>query len=247
MRALLTVGLIITGSAAPLCAEDHAAKFTKRSFIEIENSASALNLNHDFTIEVWTKWSDSDRVEVIAGDEVWPGMAPDISVAENRGWTLRKWRVEDQDVIDFTVGIDQGTAGWFTLKEALAKKSANWVHIAVCRRNDSLMLFANGKRLATAGIKGRTLFKSPTPMYLGVRKNAHENRNFYGYIRGFRVSSKARYSSSFSVAKSFDLSTDDDTLVLFNFDRVGDNKVFDDSGHDRHGAFEGVELLTLKK
>ena len=84
-------------------------------------------------------------------------------------------------------------------------------------------------------------------MYLGVRKSAHENRTFYGQIRGFRVSKKARYASNFSVPKTFRLKNDDDTVVLLNFDKVAEKKVFDESGHEHHGKLEGAELVRYGK
>jgi hypothetical protein len=41
-------------------------------------------------------------------------MSADVNVAENRGWTLRKARADGHDTIEFNVGVDQGTDGWFS-------------------------------------------------------------------------------------------------------------------------------------
>jgi HEAT repeat protein len=226
---------------------DFEARFTKTSFVEVEKSAGELNLNDDFTIELWARWSESDRHEVIAGDEAWPSMSAEVKVSENRGWTLRKARAAGHDTIEFNVGIDQGPDGWFSLKAQLPERSQDWTHIAVCRRSDSLLMFADAKRLVMASVAGKTLMKSPSPLYIGVRRHAFHNRNFYGYIRGFRVSTLARYTQNFPPLKSFKFDNDDATMVLFNFDKTSETHVFDTSGHDRHGLLDGVDLVPLKE
>src|SRR6185436_8099481 len=106
---------------------------------------------------------------------------------------------------------------------------------------------ADGKRLAIANVKGKTLLKSPTPVYLGVRKHAFGDRNFYGHIRGFRVSTRARYVQNFAASKSVKFKKDDDTAILLNFDESSEKQILDSSGHNRHGTLEGVELVPLKK
>jgi benzoate 1,2-dioxygenase small subunit len=45
------------------------------------------------------------------------------------------------------------------------------------------------------------------------RRHAFRDRAFFGYIRGFRVSTRARYTQNFPASKTFKFKNDDDTLV----------------------------------
>jgi hypothetical protein len=44
--------------------EAHAAKFTGQSYVEIRNSTGAVNLNADFTIELWARWPAGKQIGI---------------------------------------------------------------------------------------------------------------------------------------------------------------------------------------
>ena len=166
----------------------HAAQFTGRSYIEIQNSAGALDLDKNFTIEMSAKWHRPDATDVLAGDEAWPSMSNEVPVVGEHGWTLRKHRVDNQNIIDFTVGSDQS---WLSLTAPIPANSYARFHVAICRHDDDLTMFLNGRRVGDLSVAGKKLLNSPSPMYLGVRKHAWANRTFEGQIRGFHASAAA--------------------------------------------------------
>ena len=242
MRYLIVVAIGLTSVKSLVAAEQYAARFTGRSSVEVQDSAGVLDLNSDFTIEICAKWRISELLECIAGDEAWPEMSNEVKVAENCGWTLRKYRVKHRDMLEFTVGTE---GGWLNLQWPLPKLQDKWMHIAVCRHDNLLTLLVDGKRQASANLKGKRLIKSPTSLYLGVRPHAHHNRKFDGFVRAFRISNTARYSASYTPSESF--VSDDATLVLFNFSEDSDKSIPDQSGHNRNGVLDKVELVPLTK
>ena len=66
-------------------ADGLSAQFAGRSYIEIQKSAGALDLDHDFTIEMWAKWQRPDAWDVFAGDEAWPSMSSEVPVVGGAG------------------------------------------------------------------------------------------------------------------------------------------------------------------
>jgi len=218
-----------------------AAQFTGRSYIEIEKSVGALDLDHDFTIEMWAKWQRPDAWDVFAGDEAWPSMSSEVPVVGERGWTLRKQRVDNARIVDFTVGSD---SSWLGMTAPLPANSYAWFHIAVCRNANDVMMFLNGRRVANLSVAGKKLLNSPSPMYLGVRKYAHVDRFFEGQIRGFHASTAAKYTANFNPPVK--LTKDDKTLVLFNFAGASGRTVVDESGNHRNGVLEGAKLVPSR-
>jgi len=218
-----------------------AAQFTGRSYIEIEKSAGALDLDHDFTIEMWAKWQRPDAVDVLAGDEAWASMSSEVPVVGERGWTLRKRHADNGPIVDFTVGSE---SSWLGMTAPLPANSYAWFHIAACRNANDVMMFLNGRRVANLSVAGKKLLNSPSPMYLGVRKYAHVDRIFEGQIRGFHASATAKYTANFNPPVK--LTKDDKTLVLFNFAEASGRTVIDESGSHRNGVLEGAKLVPSR-
>jgi len=222
-----------------------AAKFADKDFVEIQNSAGLLKLNSDFTIEVWCRWNERQPYASLAADELWPKMSPQsLAVDHDCGWILRREAREIKPVLQFTVGTSMGE--WLFLNAALPKRRpaaglSPWQHVAVCRSADSLGMFLNGKLVATDSISGIELVASPTPLYVGTRRDAHGNSRFDGLMRAFRVSQTCRYEKGFEPATFW--AADEETLVLYNFSLDDDGMVVDHSGLEHHGVVSGVELV----
>jgi hypothetical protein len=242
MRYLVAVVTCLMSVNSLVAAEQYAAHFTGKSCIEIRDSAGMLDLNSDFTIEVCAKWRASELLECIAGDEAWTEMSPEVKVAEECGWTLRKVRSKGRDVLEFNVGTDHG---WLGLQSRVPKQQETWTHIAICRRENMLVLYVDGKRQTSAYVKGKRLIKSPTSLFLGVRHHAHADRKFDGFVRNLRVSSVARYTTSYTPSESF--TSDDDTLVLYDFAEDSKDSIQDQSSHNRNGVLNQVELVPLTR
>jgi hypothetical protein len=106
-------------------------------------------------------------------------------------------------------------------------------------------VFWNGTRAAKGPVNGLEFIAAPTPLYLGVRKGAHENRRFGGDLRAFRISSKARYASDFKPPET--LETDDATLVLFDTTKPHGDDLPDLSGKGHTGQLVGARWLDPKE
>lgn len=222
----------------------YVARFSKRTHIEIQESTRLLDLNDDFTIEVWVKWIYPGRFECIAGDEAWPEMSPRIKVDSPCGWILRKRLKDKQEVLEFNVGAEG--KNWLNVGGLLPKSAIPgiWQHVAVCRRGTIITLYLNGRRLAAKSVRNLTLLTSPTPIFLGVREDAHPDRQFEGFVRQFHIANHARYLQSFKPDSEFK-ADGDHSLVLFTFDSPEDNLITDSSGKGHHGYAWGIDIIPL--
>lgn len=200
-----------------------------------------LDLSKDFTIEMWVRWQSSNRPEYFAGDEAWPKMSPEVDTIYKSGWVLRKIPGRrNSDMLNFTFGTIEG--GWVDLSYRFVRSGGS-VHLAVCRRDDKISLYANGKRLVSKSIEGMTLVASPTGIFLGGTKFGSEKRRLMGDIAVFRISDEARYRITYK--PKLHLDNDEHTLVLYDFlKQTATGKAEDLSGHSRHGKLDRVTLLT---
>ncbi|MEK6262942.1 MAG: protein kinase, partial [Planctomycetota bacterium] len=90
-----------------------------------------------------------------------------------------------------------------------------------------------GKRNCTAR-KG--LMWEMRELHLGCMAN--QTQFFRGQIDQLRLSKIARYNNNFTVASK--LTSDDSTLVLYNFDEADGDVLNDSSGHGHHGKIVGA-------
>src|SRR5262249_28725373 len=145
------------------------------------------------------------------------------------GWVIRATKVKDADkqAIEFTVAASaRKKQDWLSLVTAYERvEPKQWQHIAVCRTVSDLRIFWNGKPAARRALSGIELHSAPSNVFLGVRKDAFEDREFVGDIRAFRMSSKARYSGKFTPEVPSE--TDDSTLALLNMGKTEDKLVPD--------------------
>lgn len=228
--------------SASVMRESYAARFTDQAHVEIQNSEGLLNLNRDFTIEVWARWPADSQSEYLAGDEAWPQYPKDISVTRTRGWVLRYRVFEGKPVLDFTVAIDDSREWLSTM--APVQVDQQWHHVAACRTKDTIVLYLDGEPIAQSKVDA-ALVSSPTPVYLGCRKQCFADRRFTGDIGRFRISNSARYSEPFMPQGNW--TSDERTLIHFDFRSPAKGRTIrDTSGNDLAGVFSpGVSLERL--
>jgi hypothetical protein len=222
-------------------------QFLGNSFVEIEDSQGLIDLNKDFTIEMWVSWQPTGRNEYFAGDEAWPGMSNQIHVQGNCGWVLRKLAREKYEVLDFTFGCKE--MGWVNVKGQY-QKTTPAVHLVVSRFKDVIAVIANGQIVAQQNVRGLTILPAPTATYLGPRKYGHE-RTFNGTIGFFRLSNIAHYRKTPFRPKLIE-EPDKNDLVFYNFREIKNGSLIDltqDSGTGvtrpaHHGLSHNVKFTS---
>ena len=229
--------------SAPERREPYAARFSEQDYVEVRNSAGMLNLNRDFTIELWARWPANSKAEFLAGDEAWPEMSKQLVIDAECGWVIRYGDFFGKPSLDFNVGV-KDRRKWLSTN-APVRLSDHWHHVAACRRDGIISLYLDGVPIAETSVDGVTLVPSPTLTYLGCRKNCHVDRKFNGEIAKFRMSSMARYRDAFKPEKEWE--DDDQTLVLFNVEKpVRPGFLEDASGNNRMGVLSpGVNLIPI--
>lgn len=209
----------------------YLGQFLGDSYIEIEGSQGLLDLNRDFTIEMWVGWQPTGRNEYFAGDEAWPGMSDQIKVQGNCGWVLRKLAREKYEVLDFTFGCKE--KGWVNVKGQY-QKTTEAVHLVVSRYRDVVALIANGQIVAQQNVRGLTILPAPTPIYLGPRKHGHR-RTLNGTIGFFRMANVAHYRKVPFRPKLIE-EPDKNDLVFYSFREIDDGKLIDRTAESRDGV-----------
>ena len=216
-----------------------AVQFNGQRGIRLSETTNFLDLNKDFTIEMWVHIPfDKNNPLYLAGDEAWPNMHPNVKVPRPCGWVLRTRPDLGMGVaLDFTIAAelpDNTDSEWIGARGQPEPERQGFQHVAVCRTEDHILLFWAGRRYAALDCKGRRFVPSPTDCFLGPRDNGFFNRMFTGQISDFRISSKARYLEDFTPADRFEL--DADTLLLSDFS-VGAGARLPDRANKHHGLF----------
>lgn len=224
--------------------DSYHGRFVERSYVEIPDSKDLVELNSDFTVELWADWNASDHSDdaQIAGNDSWKGMSPEINAAGPAGWGLKQVRNEDgKPLLVFSMGESSADDGsWCVLEGPVWMDGAGPSHLAVSRRMNKLSMFLNGKRVAERDVEGLSFGGSPRNVFLGVGQFAQEKLRFRGYIHNFRISDSARYSDEFTPRHGW--ARDKHTLVCYDFRPEGYRSIKDLSGNDRHGELNGVVL-----
>lgn len=255
--AVATSGLLAASQSGVATDEGKALppkpflRFTGRDRVEIKNSKYLLKLEGDFTIEAWVRWSPYEPGMIyFAGDEVWKGMNDAVDVDRAGGWALRTSTLEAGELrkIDFTIdALVNRKDEWKSVVTAGRRciDATGWHHLAVSKTAQELLVFWNGTRAAKSPVSGAEFVASPTPLYLGVRKDAHEDRHAGFDLRAFRLSSKARYASDFKPPET--LETDDATLALFDATKPHGDELADLSGKGHTGQLTGARWVDPKE
>src|SRR5437588_7599887 len=209
-RLLKIAGAFLAAALCTVAAPGHAVcqsgstkalAFEKRDYVEIEGTKN-FNLSAAFTVEMWVTWSIRERDrQYLFGDEAWPGMSEKIPVKQESGCALRTTPLSHRlRAVELVLG---STNGWLVVTGKEVPELGGWHHIAVSKSPQMLRLFRDGKLDAEKTCTGVTFNSSPTNLFLGVRQYGWKDRSFQGGIRMFRISSSARYETSFKPQRTF--------------------------------------------
>jgi hypothetical protein len=209
-------------------------RFRNKAYVELADSDGLLDLNGNFTIEMWVRWHEG--VQYLVGDQAWRGVAAPVERAS--GWILRvKPGPDRRGALELELAATN--VEWLFLSGQPVLGPERWHHLAVSKTPDAARLFSNGKLYAAKPCKAEKFVPCPSPLYLGVRKDSPPDRSINAEVRAFRVSGKALYIKDFSPAQTLDKTAS--TLVLLDFS-LGQGKTIPDlSGHNHSGTLVGAE------
>src|SRR5262249_14214505 len=125
---------------------------TGQNRVELANTAGIIDLNGDFTVEMWVKFARGD-VQYFAGDETWPGVA---KVDRPSGWVLR---IAEDERMNFTAGAtitDRPGVEWAQERGDVIVFDDDWHHLAVSSSREGIHVFLDGRpylHMKTANIR----------------------------------------------------------------------------------------------
>jgi WD40 repeat protein len=215
-------------------------RFQKRSRVELASTNGMLDLNGTFTAEMWVRLRPG--TQYLVGDESWNNSGERVTRAS--GWTLRTGEGQgNEKSFNFTVAKENNS--WLVVSGPARPDSAEWQHIAIVKTPNEISIFWDGALYANKSCVGERFVACPSNLFLGVRKNAQENRAIDADIRAFRVSSRALYRAGFNPAEN--LTKTSDTLVLLDFSAGKGAQLHDLSGRGHHGTIVGAEWMPDQK
>jgi hypothetical protein len=175
-----------------------------------------------FTIEAWVwNWQGMLLSQGVAGD---PENAIVMSLGLVTGWES-----------------GAGENHWVRTEPG---RASDWDHVALVFDGTHQRLFLNGE------LKHTLPAPQPGPLTPGRRlligAEAHNNHVLLGsgHIAGLRISDVARHLSAFTPPA--ELTTDFNTMLLFDFARTDGKRVEDLSGNGRHGERIGSGSVLVR-
>lgn len=218
---------------APEGNELTALRFKDRSQVELADTSGLVDLFNDFTIEMWLRMPalpEKGASQRICGDtrqNVFGGWCLQAFSSPARG---QNWQ------ISFMVSTGAGGTSGLSSGQL---QPLQWHHVALSRAKDRRLIdfYVDGKE-AVRGMMLPNIKNSTSNIVLGIPKEQMYS-SFTGEMRGFRVSSKARYPQPFEPAPT--LTRDADTLVLLDFSKGQGDELADLSGNKHHGKITGAD------
>jgi formylglycine-generating enzyme required for sulfatase activity len=107
-----------------------------------------------------------------------------------------------------------------------------WHHAAYVMSGTTESLYLDGQLVSSRNSYGFTIWAS-TAGYCTL------GYGWIGYVSSFRISQTARYSGQSYPANYSKLSSDANTLLLYNFSKITNSTVVDESGNGRNGILGG--------
>ncbi len=214
-------------------------QFNGKDHVELADTKGLLDFNSGtFTVEMWFKWDPSKPVQELVGDWVLPGTNPDLSADKHMGWALMSSSPQDRRRgLELVIAGEKGDLVKLGGR-APRPDSDDWQHVALVKTPNVLQVYWEGQLHISYSCKGEKFLLAPTNLHVGARKHRVSPGHFSGEVRGFRISSVARYGQDFRPA--IKLEKDKDTLVLLDFTVGAGTTIPDlcDKGH--HGTIVGA-------
>lgn len=177
-------------------------------YLEVDNTGDELNFGTgDWTIEFWlyplALPGSSDYDFVYDPRITGTGTQPSILINDSK--------------------VKFYTAGGFRLNSNTNLTANTWQHIALVKSGSTTTMYQGGSSVGTYSDSNN--YDARDGVKIGLNFN---NVNGYnGHIDEFRISSSARYTSSFTPSTSA-FSNDSDTLLLLHMDGTDGSTTFED-------------------
>ncbi len=218
--------------------QDQPDGSAERSGLQFDGTGSyvsAPNIRFDdfdkLTIEAWVKdWSGRILCQGKQGDP------------ENSIW--------------ISIGRPQQTCGWESedganySRNLSAKMAKGWVHVALVYDGKNQRMFINGRLEHAVATPKPGPFGRERPLIIGAQQQWDDSKtkptglNAKGVMSLLRISSIARYEVEFMPNKIF--KADGDTVLLFDFSEVHEDRLLDASKNKRHGTIHAAKWVTSK-
>jgi serine/threonine protein kinase len=142
------------------------------------------------------------------------------------------------------VALQAHAAGEYRTIDSRRSVMGERVHLAGVLSGRHLALFVDGQEQDALDLEG-PLDASPLPFFLGGNPNRDGSavQHFNGVVEEVRISKSARYHGDFTPTER--LEVDDDTALLYRFDRNTTDVAVDASGHGNDGMIVGAEPMLL--
>ena len=195
----------------------------------ISNAFFNGSTTNDFTIESWVKTSNTSWNKSIWGKHV-PGQSfSEAHFSFGHDAPGIYWKDCQPDNNSY----DQINTGFIASEN-------QWHHFAVSQAGNVLRVFVDGSIVGQINTNG-TINWVQSEGYNKI--GSYKEHNFSGIIDEFRVSSVARYTSSFTPQLS-NFENDIHTEVLYHFDNVINGFVQDHSGNNNHASINGAIVVS---
>jgi serine/threonine protein kinase/WD40 repeat protein len=195
-----------------------------------------VDLEEGYTMEAWVKQWNSIQVEAPCG----------VIAAQ-----YPKGPDDYYAYLAFQERPDLDRSGLFWLRLPVkqwfpsAELTASWTHVATMLSHGSRSLLVNGKiveqRIARPGRSVLGQHQRMSDFYIGTTEFQDPLVKGRGLMRSIRVSRGLRYDLAQSFEPTRELEVDEQTLLLFDFEKdsaassAGSPRIKDLSGHENHG------------
>jgi concanavalin A-like lectin/glucanase superfamily protein/galactose oxidase-like protein/Big-like domain-containing protein/purple acid phosphatase-like protein/Kelch motif protein len=184
-----------------------------------------------FTVEAWVKrTADMGRFETFASNASVGYSKETFGLYIDGGNADCGSNPPDQ----FAWAYTQTTGGWFVQCSGITANLGVWHHVAVTRdASNTARIFIDGVlRLTTANTAAP---KSSTGAF-GIGEAADATAEYFnGLIDEIRISSVARYTTSFTPS-TVNFAPDANTVALYHLDESSGQTLIDSSGNNRNGV-----------
>ncbi len=204
--------------------------FSSIPFVELADSVNVLDWNRDCTVECWIRWP-----EMPVAPQFLVGTLDKPLEGSESGWALRCTPLDKQLYFEFYLARGDKRAARLAMPPLAY--SRRWFHVAATRQDNVMRIFVDGTPLKAVRF-GEEILPNELPIQLGASPRLHPSIGLAAEMTVIRISNAARYSDTFTPAKT--LTKDDATLALVRFDRPQDGRYSDLSGNGHDGRIGGV-------
>jgi len=190
---------------------------------------TVLNLSGNWTIEAWVKQSSNDSQQPI----IRKGNTTTHPAYYLYGHNKEIFFYDYKPYGGYYYSAADNSSEFSTATSI--PKLNEWYHLALVKSGTNLRVFYNGVLEETKSVTNNPRTTTEN-LFFGSRRSGTPSY-FGGLIDEIRISSIARYATSFTPLKRF--TTDATTIGLWNFEETAGTVAYDSSGNNLNGTLKG--------